>query len=236
MSVGNLEMAARVNEETAAADRELFKRTPGQRRLPLRLLRPQPTLHRACQTEQGLYTDARQAMDLLTTQADALAASMPDMSDYYLPNRLFLLLRFARWDDVLAEPAPHSKMMMTAALRHYARSLAYAGKGDRAKSLEEQQAFPASRAAIPQQTMFVFNPADKVMNVAALVLEARLARPIPTPQSPFGGLPWKQKMPSFMTTRHLGITGSGRAGRKTIAWMPGRWRGWHGSIRSCCVR
>ena len=38
----------------------------------------------------------------------------------YLPNRLFLLVRFARWDEVLAEPARDSKMMMTAALRHYA--------------------------------------------------------------------------------------------------------------------
>ena len=64
---------------------------------------------------------------------------------------------------------------MTAALRHYARALAYAEKGDRAKSLEEQQAFSAARAAIPQQTMFLFNPADKIMNIAALVLEARLA-------------------------------------------------------------
>ena len=97
------------------------------------------------------------------------------MSDYYLPNRLFLLLRFAHWDEVLAEPAPDSRMIMTAALRHYARGLAYAGKGDRAKSLEEQQAFSAARAAIPQQTMFLFNPADKIMNIAALVLEARLA-------------------------------------------------------------
>jgi hypothetical protein len=49
------------------------------------------------------------------------------------------------------------------------------GKGDRAKSLEEQQAFSAARVAIPSKTMFLFNPADKIMNIAALVLEARLA-------------------------------------------------------------
>jgi hypothetical protein len=64
---------------------------------------------------------------------------------------------------------------MTAALHHYARALACAGKGDRAKSMEQQRAFSAARAAIPQQTMFLFNPPDKIMNIAALVLEARLA-------------------------------------------------------------
>jgi hypothetical protein len=101
--------------------------------------------------------------------------SMWQVHSRRLPNRLFLLLRFARWDDVLAEPAPDSKMIMTAALRYYARALAYAGKGDRAKSLEEQRAFSVARAAIPQQTMFLFNPADKIMSIAALVLDARLA-------------------------------------------------------------
>jgi tetratricopeptide (TPR) repeat protein len=175
LSVGDLEMAARVNEEAASSDRELFKR--GLASDIYRYGYYGHNLHfivRA-RTEQGLYTDARQATDLLLTQAADLAASMPDMSDYYSPNRLFLLLRFARWDDVLAEPAPDSKMIITAAFRHYARALAYAGKGDRAKALEEQRAFSAARAAIPPQTIFLFNPADKIMNIAALVLEARLA-------------------------------------------------------------
>ncbi len=175
MSVGDLETAARVNEEAAAADREVFKLAPASDIYRYGYYGHNLHFIVRARTEQGLYTDARRAADLLMTQAADLAASMPDMSDYYLPNRLFLLLRFAHWDDVLAEPAPDSRMIMTAALRHYARGLAYAGKGDRAKSLEEQQAFSAARAAIPQQTMFLFNPADKIMNIAALVLEARLA-------------------------------------------------------------
>jgi tetratricopeptide (TPR) repeat protein len=175
ISVGDLEMAARVNEEAAAADRELFKRAPASDVYHYMYYVHNLHFIVRSRTEQGLYTDARQAADLLVTQATDGTKSMPDMSDYYLPNRLFLLLRFARWDDVLAEPAPDSRMIMTVALRHYARALAYAGKGDRAKSLEEQRAFSAARAAIPQKTMFLFNPADKIMNIAALVLEAQLA-------------------------------------------------------------
>ncbi len=129
MSVGDLEMAARVNEEAAAADREFFKRAPASDIYRYGYYGHNLHFIVRARTEQGLYTDARRATDLLVIQAADLAASMPDMSDYMSPNRLFLLLRFARWDDVLAEPAPDSKMMMTAALRHYARALAYAGKG-----------------------------------------------------------------------------------------------------------
>ncbi len=175
MSVGDLEMAARVNEEAVAADRELFKLAPAGVVYGYGYYCHNLHFIVRARTEQGLYPDARNAVDDLVARAAGEINSMPDMSDYYLPNRLFLLLRFARWDDVLAEPAPDSKMIMTAALRHYARALAYAGKGDRAKSLEEQRAFSAARVAIPQQTMFLFNPADKIMNIAALVLEARLA-------------------------------------------------------------
>jgi tetratricopeptide (TPR) repeat protein len=174
MSVGDLETAARANEEAAAADRELFKRTPASEIYRYGYYGHNLHFIVRSRTEQGLYGEARRNADSLLTQAADLAASMPDMADYYSPNRLFLLLRFARWDDVLAEPAPDSKMIMTAALRHYARALAYLGKGDRARSLQEQQTFSAARAAIPQKAMFMFNPADKIMNIAALVLEARL--------------------------------------------------------------
>jgi len=175
MSVGDLEMAARVNEESVAADLELFKLAPPGVVYGYGYYGHNLHFIVRARTEQGLYPDARKAVDDLVARAVGEIASMPDISDYFLPNRLFLLLRFARWDDVLAEAAPDSKMIMTVALRHYARALAYAGKGDRAKSLEEQRAFSAARAAIPRRTMFLFNPADKIMNVAALVLEARLA-------------------------------------------------------------
>src|SRR5579864_2986818 len=36
----------------------------------------------------------------------------------------------------------------------------------------------------------------------------RDSRAMPTPQFPFGGVPWKHKMLSVMTSRQLGITGS----------------------------
>ncbi len=124
LTVGDLEMAARVNEEAAAADRELFKRAPPSDIYGYGYYGHNLHFIVRSRTEQGLYTDARRATDLLVSRAADGARKMPDMSDYLLPNRLFLLLRFARWDDVLAEPAPNSKMIMTAALRHYARALA----------------------------------------------------------------------------------------------------------------
>lgn len=175
LSVGDLETAARVNEEAAAADRAFFKRAPASDVYVASYYNHNLHFITRARAEQGRYTEARQAVDLLLDKAASGIATTPEFSDYYLPNRLFLLLRFARWDDVLAEPPPDKRMVITGALRHYARALAYAGKGDRAKSLEEQRAFSMARATIPEKTMFMFNPADRILNIAALVLQARLA-------------------------------------------------------------
>lgn len=175
LSVGDLEMAARVNEEAAAADRELFKRAAPSDIYSAGYYNHNLHFIMRARAEQGRYTEARKAVDLLIENAARGMAATPEFSDYYLPNRLFLLLRFERWDDILAEPPPDKRMAITGAIRHYARALAYVGKGERAKSLEEQQAFSAARAALPEKTMFMTNPADKILNVAALVLEARFA-------------------------------------------------------------
>src|SRR5437773_2694743 len=102
--------------------------------------------------------------------------TMPMAADYYLANRLFLLLRFSRWDEVLAERQSDKSLLITGAFHHYARALAFAGKRDQSKALEEQKAFMAARAAIPSGTMFMFNRAEKVMEVATRVLEGRRPR------------------------------------------------------------
>jgi tetratricopeptide (TPR) repeat protein len=175
LSVGDLETAARFNEEAATADRAFFKRaTPSDIYVASYYNHNLHFIMRA-RAEQGRYAEARQAADLLVASAARGISSTPMFADYYSPNRLFLLLRFARWEEVLAEPAPDKSLAITSAFLHYARAMAYGVKGDRAKSLEEQQAFSAARAAIPEKTMFMTNPADKIMNIAALVLQARLA-------------------------------------------------------------
>jgi hypothetical protein len=82
LRVGDLEMAARVDEEAVAADRELFKRAPagvvvygyGYYGHNLHFIV-------RARTEQGLYQDARKAVDDLVARAAAEIASMPDMTD-----------------------------------------------------------------------------------------------------------------------------------------------------------
>src|SRR5215813_3124801 len=69
MSVGDLEMAARVNEEAAASDRELFKRASVSDAYRYGYYCHNLHFILRSRTEQGLYTEARKAADLLFTEA-----------------------------------------------------------------------------------------------------------------------------------------------------------------------
>ena len=52
------------------------------------------------------------------------------------------MIRFGRWDDVLAEPETYADYMaFSHAFHHAARSIAYAAKGDAASARKEQSTF-----------------------------------------------------------------------------------------------
>lgn len=176
LTVGDLEMADQVNEEAAESDRELFKLSAPSDVYAFLYYGHNLHFIMRARAEQGRYPEARRAVDLLMALETTAIKKMPMAADYYLANRLFLLLRFSHWDEILTEPAPPDKnLVITAALQHYARAVAFAGKGNLSNALVEQKAFAAARATIPSGAMFMFNPAERLLEVAARVLEARLA-------------------------------------------------------------
>jgi hypothetical protein len=68
-------------------------------------------------------------------------------------------------------------MKVNRAVRHYCRTLAFLGKGDRALALKEQEAFNADRAMLPADVPWGQNKARNVLEMASHILAARLAGP-----------------------------------------------------------
>ncbi|MCU0670014.1 MAG: hypothetical protein MUF70_11800 [Myxococcota bacterium] len=56
-------------------------------------------------------------------------AAFPFLEDF-LATPLYTFARFGRWDAILAEPAPPEGQRFVAAIRHYARGLAFVRRGD----------------------------------------------------------------------------------------------------------
>jgi hypothetical protein len=98
------------------------------------------------------------------------------MLEGFLPTPTLVLVRFRRWEDVLASPRPDAKLSVTTAFWHFARGMAYATRGRLEDAAAEQKAFLARRDAVPVEAMYSdWNTARSVLEVAEGVLAARLA-------------------------------------------------------------
>jgi len=82
--------------------------------------------------------------------------------------------RFGRWDDLVSAPLPEPKLVSSAAITHYGRSLALEAKGRHADAVSELSAFESDRARLPGTALWLNNRAAAVLAVAGEVLAARL--------------------------------------------------------------
>ena len=88
-----------------------------------------------------------------------------------------VLMRFARWDEVLRSPAPDPKLPGVTFFWRLARGCAFAGKGRLKEAEDEQAAMEQGFARLPEGRAFgtFFNDWSTLHTLAADTLAARLA-------------------------------------------------------------
>ncbi len=176
LRVGDYEMAAIVNELAVNADKKYLELVGGRESVYVAGYATHNYHFIAvARAAQGRFAAAKKAADELSVMSLRMIAIMPEMTDYFAPMPIYVMLRFQRWDDILDTPAPDSKLAFTNAIWRYARTLAFAAKHRTNEARAEQQAFAVARRAVSEKQQLSFNPAQKVLNVADFVLAARLA-------------------------------------------------------------
>ena len=86
-----------------------------------------------------------------------------------------VLMRFGRWDEVLAEPEPSANLPLARALWHYTRTIAFIALDRPAESLKEQAAFHAAVARVPKAATFGNNPAHDLLAIATHMIHGEMA-------------------------------------------------------------
>ena len=99
-------------------------------------------------------------------------------ADGFMAMPLEVLMRFGRWDEILAEPAFPDFVPISRSLQHYARAVAYAAKDDVPAALEEQAAFLEARARVPKEAFFGNNTGSDVLDVAESFMRGRDPLPL----------------------------------------------------------
>ncbi|MFJ9543227.1 hypothetical protein ACIRPX_39150 [Streptomyces sp. NPDC101225] len=110
---------------------------------------------------------------------DLLRVDSPPMADWlegFLAMRVHVLIRFGRWDDILALPLPADAQLYctTTAMLHYARGVALAATGRIEAARTERGLFRAAAARVPESRMLFNNTCADLLEIAAAMLEGEL--------------------------------------------------------------
>jgi tetratricopeptide (TPR) repeat protein len=120
--------------------------------------------------------------------ADQLAAAIPEellrvetppMADWlegFVPMKMHALIRFGRWDEIVAAPLPADPGLycVTTAMMHYAKGVAYAATGRVAEAGEYRGQFAAATGRVPESRTVFNNSCHDILAVAAAMLDGEL--------------------------------------------------------------
>ena len=116
----------------------------------------------------------RVAREMIDEIPRPMLESMPDFLEAFLTVPYHVLVRFGRWDEILTEPEPEPLFIATRAMRHYARGVAFAVRGDADAARAEQQAFETTRAEVPESRVLFNNPMSSILAIASAMLDGEI--------------------------------------------------------------
>ncbi|MCI0684819.1 MAG: hypothetical protein L0Y71_22205 [Gemmataceae bacterium] len=173
--VGDYDAAARANQKAAAADRAYLEKFKVRGVYPMMYYSHNLHFLAVAHAMQGRFADSKKAADQLAAHVGPHVAEMP-MLEFFLPTPMLTLVRFQRWDDVLAQPAPPAKQPITKTIWHFGRGCALVAQGQHDDAAKELDALRATLKEIPGDTPYGDrNKATKVLVVPEHLLAGRLA-------------------------------------------------------------
>lgn len=96
------------------------------------------------------------------------------IADGFLAAPLEVMIRFGKWDDILKEPEFPPVFPIATGLRHHARGVAYAAKGQPKEAGEELAKLREVAKNTPKEAVFGNNPAADLFAVADPMLEGEI--------------------------------------------------------------
>jgi tetratricopeptide (TPR) repeat protein len=171
---GRWEAAATANEKAIFADAQYREKASGQNFYRLYMAHNRHMLAFAAmmmgQSEKALAA------------ARAMVAEMPPewireasgIADGFVAMPVEVMMRFGRWEEILATPEPPEFLPIARAMRLYARGVAYAAQGKKAEARAEQTAFLEAKSKVPEVATFGNNKAADILGVAEHLLAGEI--------------------------------------------------------------
>jgi len=174
MRTGNYTGAVTANSRAADVDRKYIAETHAGGVYPAMYYNHNLDFLASAAMMAGQYAEALKAARELTSNITPMLADMP-MLEPFGAKTLFVMVRFAKWNDVLALPQPPEQSKLLMAFYHWGRGVAHGALGAADAAEKDRAAYVAAKQAIPPDAMFNLNPTANIMAVADHILDARIA-------------------------------------------------------------
>jgi tetratricopeptide (TPR) repeat protein len=181
--VGMYADAARINEQAIRVDESTARRaggTPdGNAHGFYQMVYYPHNIHflfAAAQMEGRSALALEAARKVVANVPDEAVAAVPALEDFR-PMPLFALVRFGRWDAILAEPRPRAEHQYTTGIWHWARGLAELRQGriERAEAEAAALSTIARSEAMEKLTLASFPTAQTLLTLAHHILAGEIA-------------------------------------------------------------
>ncbi len=129
----------------------------------------------------GQYEKALRAADLIwkTATPEALRHRNPILANYleaYYGMKVHVYIRFGKWQEIIDAPMPDDPelFIVTTALWHYAKGVAYAATGDCDRGAMQQKWFLEAWEKVPERRLIFNNESRDMLKVPDAMLSGEL--------------------------------------------------------------
>lgn len=173
---GNYHDGVLVNEQASEADSTYVTQCKAQGLYALMLYPHNIHFLAACAFLEGNSKKAIDAAWSVSRQADKkyLVENAGVQHFYVIPY--YVMIHLGKWDDILSQKKPDVKLPYAVAIWHYARGMAFAGKGEIASANSELKILQkfATDESLRAFLIWEMNSVLDLINIASYTLEAEL--------------------------------------------------------------
>ncbi len=208
--VGRYADASDVNRKAIESDKRYLARTTPPGYYPFYISHNYGFLAYSASME-GRSAEALAASSLAAKAIPThVVCSMPGM-DFFLAEPLLVMVRFGRWNELLQVEPPAEKYSVLRALWHHARGMALASTNNVNDAKTEWETLRTLAKNLPEDRLAGLNSGRRVLDLAAKVLEARIAQAKGRPEAVElyreavtieDGLAYNEPADWFYPTRH----------------------------------
>jgi len=173
--VGRYADAAKVNTLAALVDEQYIAQCRAQGFYPIGYYGHNIHFLWTSSAMQGRYQAAIDAARRLIKAVGPDAAKLGPQAQLYFLTPAATLLRFGKWDEILAEPLPAPDLKIALVVAHLARGFAFANKGDMTGAQTERTAI-AALVDDPVMAAYVMVPGQQMAKIALAELDGEMAR------------------------------------------------------------